>query len=145
MLMRLQRPAAIRSPHLGIASVITATTAVGYVRLLGEQGSLSDIDARVALVMALLAGFAVASGVGTFAPSVGLRAVIAGACTAGLFSLGLIGLWSIGLVLLLASGFAFVAWRRALRDSPDRRVRLLSAVAAIVMLGIAAVGIAATG
>jgi hypothetical protein len=145
VLIRLRRPAAIRSPHLGIVTVITTTSAVGYLRLLGEQGSLSGIDARMGLVIALLTGFAVASGIGTFAPSVGLRAVIAGACTAGLLSLGLLALWSIGLVLLVAGVFALVAWRSALRDSANRRVRLRSAVAAIVMLGILAIGLAATG
>jgi hypothetical protein len=135
---------AITSPYLAIVSVITAVTAFGYVVLLGQQGSLPAIDARMALVITLLIGSAIASGIGAFAPS-GLRAVIAACCAVGLIAFGFLALFTIGALLMAAGGIALLAWVKALQDSSDRRATVWSVVAAIAMLGALVVGLMATG
>lgn len=143
--MRALPSVAVTSKHLGIVSVITAVTTFGYVVLLGQQGSLPGIDGRMALVITLLAGCAIASGIGAFARPAGLRAVIAVVCAAGLIAFGFLALFTIGAVLILAGVIALLAWGNAVRDSTDRRLYLWSAAAAVGTLGVLALGLAATG
>src|SRR5215210_1892241 len=102
------------SRPLGIVSVITAATALGYARLLAQQGCWPGIDARLALVLGLLAGFMILAGIGTFTRSAVARAATAAVCAGGLLPLGFLSAFSIGLPLLAAGGIALVAWRRAL-------------------------------
>ena len=53
--MKKARPlSAVTSPSLGVVCVITAATTVGYVGLLGQQGSLPGIDPRMWLVISFL-------------------------------------------------------------------------------------------
>ena len=144
--MKKARPlSAVTSPSLGIVCVITAATTVGYVGLLGQQGSLPGIDPRMWLVISFLTASAIASGIGAFTRSADLRAVIAAACAAGLLSLGFLALFSIGLGLMVAGGIALVAWGNAVRGSTEPRVTVWSAAAAIGMLGILVLGLIATG
>ncbi len=143
--MRARPLSRVTSPHLGIVCVISAVATLGYVALLGQQGSLPGIDPRMWLVIALLAGSAIASGIGAVTHSADLRAVIAAACTAGLLSLGFLALFSIGLVLMAAGVFALVAWANAVRDSTEPRMTAWSAAAAIATLGLLVLGLIATG
>ena len=143
--MRARPVSAVTSPALGIVCVISAATAVGYVGLLGQQGSLPGIDPRMWLVIALLTGSTIASGIGAFAHSARLRAVIAAALAAGLLSLGFLALFTIGLALMAAGVFALMAWASAVRDSTEPRVTVWSAAAAIATLGMLAIGFIATG
>jgi hypothetical protein len=143
--MRARPLGAVTSPYLGIVCVISAAAAVGYVGLLGQQGSLPGIDPRMWLVIALLTGSAIASGIGAVTHSADRRAVIAAALAAGLLSLGFLALFSIGLVLMVAGVFALVAWAGAVRDSTAPQVNLWSAAAAIATLVLLALGLIATG
>ena len=143
--MRARPLSAVTSPHLGIVCVISAVATLGYVGLLGQQGSLPGIDPRMWLVIALLSGSAIASGIGAVTDSADRRAVIAAACAAGLLSLGFLALFSIGLVLMVAGAFALVAWAGAVRDSTEPRVTAWSAAAAIATLVVLAIGLITTG
>lgn len=135
----------VASPYLGIVCVVSAAAAVGYVGLLGQQGSLPGLDPRMLLVIALLTGSAIASGIGAVTDSPHRRALIAAALAAGLLSLGFLALFSIGLVLMVAGAFALIAWAGAVRDSTESRVTAWSAAAAIATLGLLALGLIATG
>lgn len=135
----------VSSPYLGIVSVVTVVTAIGYTRLLGQQGDWPGIDARQALVLALLAAFAILSAIGTFARSVAVRAAISAACAGGLLPLGFLGLWSIGLLLMVAGALAFIAWRGVSSASLGRHTLVVSAASAIAAIVILAAGFAITG
>lgn len=137
--MSIRRVGRIGSPYLGISCVAVAATTAGYVNLLAQQGSLNGFNARIAFVLALLAGSALLSGIGTFTRSVATRAVTAAACAGALLPLGLLGAFSIGLPLLAAGSFALVAWRTALRDTstPSATVQSASAfMGAVIILVI---------
>lgn len=135
----------VASPLLGVTCVIVSAATLGYLVLLGQQGSFPGIDARIALVLALLVGFAILSGVGALAESVRLRAVVAAACAAGLLPLGVLALFSIGLPLVIAGGLAFVVWLTAVRDSSSRETIIQSLAAAATAVGLLGLGLAATG
>lgn len=135
----------VSSPYLGVVSVVTVATAIGYIRLLGQQGDWPGIDGRQALVLTLLAGFAIVSAIGTFARPISVRAAISAACAGGLLPLGFLALWSIGLPLMVAGALAVVAWL-SVASAPRRRDTLLvSGASAIAAMAILAAGFAATG
>ena len=134
----------IITPYLGIVSVVTVGTAIGYIRLLVQQGNWPGIDGRQGLVLTLLAGFAAVSAIGTFARPILVRAAISAACAGGLLPLGFLALWNIGLPLMVAGFLALVAWRSLPRAARDRDTLVLSAVSAIAAIAILAAGFAAT-
>lgn len=135
----------VSSPYLGMVSVVTLATEIGYIRLLGQQGDWPGIDARQGLVLALLAGFAIVSAIGTFAPSVSLREAISAACAGGLLPLGFLALWSIGLALMVAGALALIAWLSTSSTPRGRDTLVRSAASAIAAIAILAAGFAATG
>lgn len=133
------------SRYLGVVSVLTAATAVGYIGLLGQQGDWPGIDARQTLVLALLAGFAIVSAIGTVARSIFVRAATSAACAGGLLPFGLLALFSIGLPLMVAGAVALVAWLGVSTAAPGRDSLLVSAASAIAAIVILAVGLALVG
>jgi len=143
--VRFRSPTQIISPYLGVVSVVAAATAFGYARLLGQQGDWPGIDARQALVLTLLIGFAIVSAIGTFARPVAVRAAAAAACAGGLLPLGFLGLSSIGLILIVAGGIAVIVWLRATSPAREHRTLVASAVSAVAAITFLAVGFAATG
>ncbi len=135
----------VASPLLGVTCVIVSVATLGYLALLWQQGSFPGIDARIAVVLALLVGFAILSGVGAVAESVRVRAVVSAACAGGLLPLGVLALFSIGLPLLIAGVLALVVWLTALRDSSSRETIIQSLAAAVTAVGLLGLGLAATG
>ena len=95
------------------AAVAGAVTEVGYLRLIGEQGTGSS--ARVtffATFVGVMTFLAVIGAVAMFRrPPVAAAALVASA--AGFLASGFLGLMSIGMVLILAGGFAVMAIREA--------------------------------
>jgi hypothetical protein len=120
-------------------------TAIGYIRLLGQQGDWPGIDAREALVVALLAGFAIVNAIGTFARPISVRAAISAACAGGLLPLGFLGLFSIGLPLMVAGALALIVWIGVSSAARRRDTLIVSAASAITAIAILAAGFAATG
>ena len=135
----------VSSPYLGVVGVVTAATAIGYIRLLGQQDNWPGIDARQALVLTLLAGFAIVSAIGTFARAISVRAATSAACAAGLLALGFLGLFSVGLPLMVAGALALIAWLTVFRAARGRDTLAVSAAGAIAAIAILAGGFAATG
>lgn len=135
----------VTSPYLGVVSVVTAASAVGYIRLLGQQDDWPGINARQALVLTLLAGFAILSAIGMFARPISVRAAISAACAAGLLPLGFLALFSIGLPIMVAGALALIAWLRVFRAAGGRDTLLVSAAGAIAAIAILAAGFGATG
>jgi hypothetical protein len=135
----------LQSPYLGVVGVVTAVSVIGYIRLLGQQGDWPGIGARQALVVILLAGFAVVSAIGTFARPTSVRAAASAACAAGLLALGFLALFSIGLPLMLAGVVALIGWLNVLRADGGRDTLVVSAASAIAVIVILAGGFAATG
>ena len=129
---------------LGIACVLVAATAGGYVGLLGQQGSLGELEARVVFVITVLVGLAILSGSAAFTEAPARRATMAAACAGGLLPLGFLAAWSIGLPLLVAGSLAFLAWRTALRDPRAGQMALRSAAAAFAPMAVLAIGFATT-
>jgi hypothetical protein len=142
--VRFRSPSQIVSPYLGVVSVVTAATAFGYTRLLGQQGDWPGIDARQALVLTLLIGFAIVSAIGTFARPVAVRAAAAAACAGGLLPLGFLALFSIGLVLMVAGALALIAWVSTPGSARQSGTLVASAASAMAAIVILAVGLAAT-
>jgi hypothetical protein len=134
----------VSSPYLGVVSVITFATAIGYVRLLGQQGDWPGIDARQAFVLTFLAGFAIVSAIGTFARSVSVRAAISAACAGGLLPLGVLALWSIGLPLMVAGALAVIVWVGGSSAPRGRDTFVVSAASSIAAIVILATGFVAT-
>ncbi len=144
MAMNLRSYGGSGSPCLGISSVVVAATTVGYVGLLGQQGSLNGFDARIAFVLTLLIGSAILSGIGTFTPSATTRATTAGACAGALLPLGILGAFSIGLPLLAAGAFALLAWRIALREASTRSATVQSVAGFIGVVVVLVLGFVLT-
>ena len=86
--MRYRSLRRIASPYLGVVSVVTAATAIGYIRLLEQQDDWPALDGRQAMVLTLLVAFAVVSAIGGFARPISARAATAAACATGLLPLG---------------------------------------------------------
>jgi hypothetical protein len=135
----------LRSPYLAGVSIVTAITAIGYTRLLGQQGDWPALDARQAFVLALLVAFAILSAIGAFGRPIAVRAATAAACAGGLLPLGFLGLFSIGFLLIVAGGIALIAWLRSTGPAPDRGTLVASAVSAVAAMTVLAVGFAVTG
>lgn len=135
----------VGSPYLGIVSVVTAAVAVGYIRLLGQQGDWPGIDARQAFVLMLLGGFAIVSAVGAFARPITVRVATAAACAAGLLPLGFLALFTIGLPIVVAGALALVGWLRASGDAQRDETLVPSALGAITAIAILAVGLVVSG
>jgi hypothetical protein len=128
-----------------LVSVVTGATGIGYIRLLGQQGDWPGMDARQALVLSLLVGFAIVSAIGTFARPIPVRAAISAACAGGLLPLGFVALFSIGLPLMVAGALAIIAWLGASSAARGRGTLAVSAAGAIVAIAILAGGFAVTG
>ena len=143
--MRDRSLSRVGRPYLGIVSVVTAATAIGYIRLLGQQDDWPALDSRQAMVLTLLVAFAIVSAIGAFARPISVRAATAAACAAGLLPLGFVSLFSIGLPLLLAGALALFAWVNAFRSARGRETLVPSAAGAIAAIAILVVGFAATG
>jgi hypothetical protein len=135
----------VGSPYLGIVSIVTAATALGYIGLLGQQNDWPALDARQATVLKLLVAFAIVSAIGAFARPTSVRAATAAACAAGLLPLGLLSLFSIGLPLIVAGALALIAWVNASNGARGRETLVLSVASAIAAIAILAVGFAASG
>jgi hypothetical protein len=135
----------LRSPYLGVVSIVTAITAIGYARLLGQQGDWPAVDARQAFVLALLVAFAIVSAIGAFGRPIAVRAATAAACAGGLLPLGFLSLFSIGFLLIVAGGIALIAWLVATSAAPARVTLIASAASAIAAMTILGVGFAVTG
>ena len=132
-------------PLLAMVAVLTASAAIGYVRLLAEQGDWPALDPRQAFVLAVLIACSVGSIAAAFARSPVLRAAWAAASAGALLPLGVLALFSVGLPLICAGGIAVIAWLGAARDGRDRRTTVTSAVSAVAALAILATGFVLTG
>jgi hypothetical protein len=134
----------VRSPYLGVVGALCAGTAVGYVRLVGQQDDLAGLDARQSVVLAVLIGFAVVGAIGAFARPIEVRAALAAACAAGLLPLGFLALFSIGLILIVAGGCAVVAWASATSAAHGREAVVPSIAGAIASIAVVALAFVVT-
>ena len=135
----------VGGPYLGVVSVVTIATAIGYVRLLGQQGDWPGLDGRQAMVLTLLIAFAVVSAIGAFVRPISVRVTAAAACAAGLLLLGFLSLFSIGLPLIVAGALALIAWVNASSGARRRETLVPSAAGAIATIATLAMGFAVTG
>jgi hypothetical protein len=143
--VRLQSRRRIASPHLGVVSVIASVTALGYIRILGQQGDWPAIDARQTVILTLLIAFGILGVIGTFARSVTVRAATAAACASGLLPLGVLALFSIGLLLVVAGALAVVAWLSLGGAARRGQILVVSIASAFAVLAILVAGLAVTG
>jgi hypothetical protein len=130
----------IASPFLLLAAVATATTALGYVRLLGEQGTPVGQSSRTLWVLAVIVVAAASAVIGAFTRAAGWRATTAGVVAGLLLPLGLIAAFSIGTPLLLGGVFAVLGWAGGIREDPSRPAKTRSAVACVVAIAVLIAG-----
>lgn len=95
-----------------IAALIAGATAIVYVVLIVGQGEAEV--ARVILVLAMILTAAVAAAVGASAEDPSVESLLLGGASGLLLSLGYLGLFSIGLLLLIAGIVSTIAWVRAM-------------------------------
>ena len=132
------------SPSLAIASAIVAGSAIGYIRLLGQQGDWPGPDSRQSFVLALLVALTITTAVGAVTRSHCVRIAAAAAAAAGLLPLGVLSLFSIGLVVPVAGAVAGSAWIAAAAEAPAGTTLVPSAGGAIVAIAVLAVGFIVT-
>jgi len=109
----MSRTRSERLPGAGAATVaacLTFATAVVYVAIIVSEGEY-DIGG-VILITAFIAGLGVAALAGAMRPRRD-RVIPLGIASGGLVGAAVVSLFSIGLLLLVAAGFALVAWTRA--------------------------------
>jgi hypothetical protein len=135
----------VANPPLGVVSVITAVTAIGYAWLLAGQGSIPGIDARVAWVLTVLVGLSVLTAIGTFIRSPVARATIAAASAGALLPLGFLAAFSIGVPLMAAGAIACIVCLSALRQASSRRATVQSTAAGIAAVAVLVIGFVVTG
>jgi hypothetical protein len=94
------------------AAAIAGATSIVYVIIIVAQGE-ADVG-RVILVLAMILGAAMAAAVGGSTANSTMKSVLLGGASGGLLSLGYLGLFSIGLLLLVAGAVSTIGWTRAM-------------------------------
>jgi len=94
------------------AAVVAIGTDVLYLAIIRSQGPGEPGDLTVPVVAAVILGLAVCAGVAAIASAPTTRKVLLSIATAGLFVMGVLGLFSIGLPLLVAGILSLVALTR---------------------------------
>lgn len=95
-----------------IAAAIAGATAIVYIVVIVGQGE-AEVG-RVILVLAMILTGAVAAAVGGSAADPSVERLLLGGASGLLLSLGFLGLFSIGLLLLIAGIVSTIAWVRAM-------------------------------
>ncbi len=122
--------------------MLASATEVGYVWLLGEQGTFEQ--GRVVWVAVSIVVLGLASCIGAFTGSPTRRAILTAVVAGGLLPLGVLALMSIGLPLLVAGILGLSASIQALRDDGATRTIIWAVVAALVAGSVLAVGLVLT-
>jgi fucose 4-O-acetylase-like acetyltransferase len=94
------------------AAVIAVGTDVLYLLIIRSQDPGEPGDLTVPIVAAVILGLAVCAGVAAIASAPATRKILLSIAAAGLFVMGVLGLFSIGLPLLVAGILALVASTR---------------------------------